>query len=104
MAGFRVVGAVLTVLTLIDVFLAIYARLGTSIFSSRLGRNTWRVFGFIADLFLGPQKTLLAFGGPVILMVNVLFWAPALCVGRAVPPRRGNRNDRRRAGRRRGVC
>jgi hypothetical protein len=87
----RVVGAVLTVLTLMDVFLAIlYARLGTSIFSSRLGRGTWRAFPFIADLFLGPQKTLLAFGEPVILMVNVLFWAPALCVGRAAPPRRGN--------------
>jgi hypothetical protein len=87
----QVVGAVLAVLTLMDVFLAIlYARLGTSIFSSRIGRNTWRVFGFIADLFPGPQKTLLAFGGSVILMVNVLFWAPALCVGRAALPRRGN--------------
>jgi hypothetical protein len=81
----EIVGAVLTVLTLIDVFLTVlYARFGTSIFSNRVGRGTWRVFRFIAESFPGPRKTLLAFGGPAILVVNVLVWASALTLGNAL--------------------
>ncbi|MBV9669610.1 MAG: hypothetical protein JOZ43_01525 [Acidobacteriales bacterium] len=80
-----VVGALLMLLFLADVFLTVlYARIGTGIFSTVLARSLWRSFRGVARRFGQRRGKVLSFCGPVILVALVLFWALGLTLGTAL--------------------
>lgn len=84
-AVMQVVGAVLMLCLLADVFLTVlYARMETSLLSGRVGRTTWRLFRSAATAFPRRRGTILSFCGPAIMLILVGFWAVGLTVGAAL--------------------
>jgi hypothetical protein len=75
-------GILLTLIILLDIFLTVlYARIGTSIIGSRLGRLVWQCF-LKTSKPLGPSRgAVLSFCGPVILVLLVGVWAVGLTLG-----------------------
>jgi hypothetical protein len=80
-----ILGAVVVVTVLLDVFLTIlYARIGASLFSLALARMTWSFFRAIAARFGDRRGAILSFCGPAILVSLVTFWSLALTCGAAL--------------------
>lgn len=80
-----IVGAGLMVLVLLDIFLTVlYARVGTSVFSNRFARLTWRMFRAIASLFPRRRGPILSYCGPAMLLLLVTIWAFGLMLGAAM--------------------
>jgi len=78
-------GVVLMLVTLLDIFLTVlYARMGTSIIGSRLGRLIWICFRKVANLFRERRGAVLSFCGPVILVLLVGVWSFGLTLGAAL--------------------
>jgi hypothetical protein len=78
----QLLGLVIVAVVLADVFLTVlYPRLGKSIVGYHLGRATWRLFQAVARLSRRERGAILAFCGPVNLLVLVVFWILALTVG-----------------------
>jgi hypothetical protein len=78
-------GFLLILIFLLDIFLTVlYARIGTSIIGSRVGRLVWKT-SVKASKPLGPkQGAALSFCGPVILVLLVGVWAVGLTLGAAL--------------------
>ena len=74
------VGAVLMLVVLLDVFLTVlYARIGTGILSHKLARLTWRLFRLLPA---GRHRPIsLSFCGPAILVLLLLTWSVLLAFG-----------------------
>lgn len=67
---------------LLDVFLTVlYARIGTGMLAERVGHRAWLAFRRAAGAAGARGPTVLSFGGPVILLLYVLFWAFGLTLG-----------------------
>lgn len=67
---------------LVDIFLTVlYARSGTSLLSGRLHRWTWRLFRRTALSWAPRKDQLLAFAGPVLLLLTVVLWVVLLSLG-----------------------
>jgi hypothetical protein len=81
----QVLGILLILVILLDIFLTVlYARIGTSIVGSWLGRLVW-VSLVKASQPLGPRRgAVLSFCGPVILVLLVGVWALGLTLGAAL--------------------
>jgi hypothetical protein len=81
----QLLGALLLLMTLLDVFLTVlYARAGTGIMSYKLARLIWWIFG-TASRFSGRHRgVVLSFCGPMILVFLVLVWALGLTLGAAM--------------------
>src|SRR3954463_12742730 len=80
-----IVGAVLTLLIIVDVFLTVlYARVGAGILSVRVARATWCVFSHIAKRLGSQGATVLSFCGPAILVNLLVTWAVVLALGAAL--------------------
>src|SRR4051794_34652093 len=78
------IGIVLILVILLDVFLTVlYARIGTSIIGSRVGRLVWDCFLRVSKLFGSRRGTVLSYCGPVILVLLVGVWALGLTLGAA---------------------
>lgn len=81
----HLLGALLMLLVLLDVFLTVlYARAGTGIISRIHARWTWRFFRAVSKPFGRGRGTVLSFAGPTILVSLVLLWAFLLAVGAAL--------------------
>ncbi len=69
-------GVLIMLLILLDVFLTVlYARMNTGIISPRVGRAVWWVFSVVSRPFGKRRGAILAFCGPIILVMLVLVWA-----------------------------
>lgn len=78
-------GVLVLLITLLDIFLTVlYARMGTSIIGSRIGRAIWSLFVKAASAFGSRRGAVLSFGGPLILVLMVGVWAFALTLGAAL--------------------
>lgn len=81
----QVVGAVVVLLVIADVFLTVlYARIGAGILSVYIARATWWVFCRIAGWFGRKREMVLSFCGPVILVNYLATWALLLTLGAAM--------------------
>src|SRR3954454_20460883 len=81
----QIAGAVVTVVTLLDIFLTVlYARAGTSLFSSGVSRSVWLLFRLVSRPFGRNRGTVLSFCGPVILITLIFVWAAGLALGSAL--------------------
>lgn len=81
----QIAGAVVTLVTLLDIFLTVlYARAGTAIFSPVVSRTIWLVFRGISRPFGRNRGRVLSFCGPVILVVLIFVWAAGLALGSAL--------------------
>src|SRR5215212_5582535 len=78
-------GILLIVMILLDIFLTVlYARIGTSIIGSRVGRLVWASFVTASKVFGSRRGAVLSFCGPVILVLLVGVWALGLTLGAAL--------------------
>ena len=78
-------GALLFLIILLDIFLTVlYARIGTSIIGSRVGRLTWAFFVKASRVFGSRRGAVLSFCGPAILVLLVGVWALGLTLGAAL--------------------
>ena len=78
----QIVGALLMLLILLDVFLTVlYARADAGIISPRVSRFVWLAFKKLSKPFTKERERILSFCGPTILVTYVLVWAFSLAVG-----------------------
>lgn len=78
-------GALLMLLVLLDVFLTVlYARAGAGLISRVHARWTWRLFLAVSKPFGRARGLFLSLVGPAILVTLVLLWAFLLAVGAAL--------------------
>ena len=81
----RVLGGVLMLLVLADVFLTVlYARMGTGLLSRQVARGTWKLFRAVSPRSSRGRGAVLSFCGPTIVVVLVLLWALGLAAGAAL--------------------
>lgn len=88
----QIVGALLMLLILLDVFLTVlYARADAGILSRRIARFVWWFFRTISKPFGHVRGSILSFCGPVILVSFVLVWSVglALAAGLIIHPKLG---------------
>src|SRR3954452_22474227 len=79
------VGILLILIILLDIFLTVlYARIGTSIIGSRVGRLIWACFVKASKDCGSRRGTVLSFCGPVILVLLVGLWSLGLTLGAAL--------------------
>lgn len=79
------VGAALLVVVLLDIFLTVlYARIGTSLFSTRVTTLTWRAFRTLSPLAGRYRVAVFSACGPVVLVVMLLVWVAGLTLGTAL--------------------
>ena len=78
-------GILLILIILLDIFLTVlYARIGTSIIGSRLGRVVWASFVEASKRAGSRRGKVLSFCGPLILVLLVGLWAVGLTLGAAL--------------------
>jgi hypothetical protein len=81
----QIVGAVVTVATLLDIFLTVlYARAGTAVFSPIVARAIWLLFRHVSRPFGRNRGRVMSFCGPVLLVALIFVWAAALALGSAL--------------------
>jgi len=78
----QIAGAVVMLVTLLDIFLTVlYARAGTSLFSPFVSRAIWMVFRGASRPLGRNRGKALSFCGPVILVALIFVWAVGLALG-----------------------
>lgn len=78
----QILGALLMLLILLDVFLTVlYGRADSGFLSPRVARLVWWVFKTISKPFGRVRDQIFSFCGPVILVMLVLVWAFGLTIG-----------------------
>ena len=78
-------GAALMLLFLADIFLTVlYARAGTGLLAPRWNRLIWTLIRGASGLFGRRRGAVLSFGGPLIVISLIAFWALGLTVGAAL--------------------
>jgi hypothetical protein len=81
----QALGVAITLTILLDVFLTVlYARIGSGILSPWIARLTWRIMRGIAAPFGRRRAAVLAFCGPIILVLLVAVWTLGLTLGTAL--------------------
>ncbi|MBB6219843.1 hypothetical protein GGI64_004372 [Rhizobium leguminosarum] len=81
----QIAGAGLMVLFLADIFLTVlYARAGTGLLAPRWNQLVWASVRGVAGLFGRGHSSALSFGGPVIVIMLIAFWALGLTIGAAL--------------------
>src|SRR2546429_8708907 len=81
----RILGALLILLVLLDVFLTVlYARVGAGVVSRRLACPTWWSFRTLAKPSPRRRDAVLSFCGPTILVLLVGLWVLGLTGGAAL--------------------
>src|SRR3712207_8874717 len=80
-----ILGIPLMLVVLADVFVTIlYARMGTSILSERLGRALWLAFHGVSKLAPSRRDRVLAYAGPVVVLTVLAVWVVLLMLGAAL--------------------
>jgi hypothetical protein len=78
-------GAGLMLLFLADIFLTVlYARAGTGLLAPRWNRLVWSLIRGVGGLLGRRRDIVLSFGGPLIVISLIAFWALGLTVGAAL--------------------
>src|SRR4051812_13038592 len=81
----QIAGAVVTVVTLLDIFLTVlYARAGTALFSPVVSRAIWLLFRHVSRPFGRNRGKVLSFCGPLLLVALIFVWAAGLVLGSAL--------------------
>jgi hypothetical protein len=81
----QVVGVLLVVAALADVFLTVlYARIGAAFLTEALGAWLWRLFKWVAPRFGRYRDSILSFCGPIVLVLAVTIWVTMLILGFAL--------------------
>lgn len=81
----QIVGAVLMLLFLADIFLTVlYARAGTGLLAPHWNRLVWRLISGVSRLFGRRRGSVLSFGGPLIVISLIAFWALGLVIAAAL--------------------
>jgi hypothetical protein len=79
------IGILLILIILLDIFLTeLYARIGTSIIGSRLGRLVWASVVKASKAAGSRRGAVLSFCGSLILVLLVGLWAVGLTLGAAL--------------------
>src|SRR4051812_18211226 len=78
-------GIPLMLIVLVDVFLTVlYARMGTSILSERMGRALWLAFRAVSNVTSPRRERVLAYAGPIIVLTVLAVWVLLLMLGAAL--------------------
>lgn len=81
----QIVGALLMLLFLADIFLTVlYARAGTGILAPRWNRLVWALIKAVSRPFGRVRCAILSFAGPLIVVALIAFWALGLALGAAL--------------------
>lgn len=81
----QTLGTGLVLWALTDIFLTVlYARSGVSVLSNRVHQGGWWLFRKAALAVPRYRNRLLAYGGPILLVLTVLFWVILLILGFAL--------------------
>jgi len=81
----QLVGGLIVLTFLADVFLTVlYARAGTGLLAPRWNRLIWTLLKALSALFGRHRGVVLSFGGPLIVILLIAFWAFGLTVGTAL--------------------
>jgi len=81
----QVAGAAVMALFLADIFMTVlYARAGTGLLAPRWNRMVWAALDGVSRLFGRRRGAVLSYGGPLIVILLILFWALGLVVGAAL--------------------
>lgn len=89
----EIVGALLLVAAMLDVFLTVlYARIGTSgaarfgtgVISAKIAEHVWRAFRAAAPRFGKRRADFLSFAGAVIIVLYVVVWVGMILLGSAM--------------------
>src|SRR5215216_3976724 len=81
----EIIGAVLGIAVLLDIFLLIlYARANKTIYSTELSHVEWRIFVWLSKAFGRWRETFLTFSGPLIVAMVLASWALLLSVATAL--------------------
>jgi hypothetical protein len=81
----QLVGGAIVLIFLTDIFMTIlYARAGTGLLAPRWNRLVWAALKGVTRPFGGHRGTALSFGGPLILVLLIAFWALGLTFGTAL--------------------
>ena len=78
----QLLGAALVLVALSDIFLTVlYARSGAGLLSDRLHKGVWHLFRRAALKRPRFKNRLLAYAGPILLVLTALFWIALLLFG-----------------------
>lgn len=81
----QLIGAGIVLIFLADVFLTVlYARAGTGLLAPRWNRLVWMLLKRLSAPFVRQRGAILSFGGPLIVILLIAFWALGLTVGTAL--------------------
>lgn len=81
----QICGAGLMLLFLADIFLTVlYVRAGTGLMAPHWNRLVWALVGAAAGLSGRCRGAVLSFGGPLIVISLIIFWALGLALGAAL--------------------
>jgi ion channel len=81
----QILGAGLMLLFLADIFLTVlYARAGTGLLAPHWNRAIWAAVRGVAGLLGRRRGVVLSFGGPLIIVALIGFWALGLTIGAAL--------------------
>jgi hypothetical protein len=81
----QIVGAGLMLLFLADIFLTVlYARAGVGLLAPRWNRLVWKSLTAVAGWLGRRRGAFISFGGPLIVVALIAFWAVGLTVGAAL--------------------
>ena len=81
----QLAGGLIVLIFLADVFLTVlYARAGTGLLAPRWNRLVWASLKAVSGLFGRHRAVVLSFGGPLIVILLIAFWALGLAVGTAL--------------------
>lgn len=82
---YQILGVGIILLTLVDVYLTVlYPRTGKSVISLQICQYTWELFRWLSHLPFKRSKNILAYCGPTLLLVIVVFWVLAMTLGFAL--------------------
>ena len=81
----QLAGVAIVLVFLADIFLTVlYARAGTGLLAPRWNRLIWALLKGLSALFGRRRGSALSFGGPLIVILLIAFWALGLTVGTAL--------------------
>ena len=81
----QLVGGAIVLIFLADIFLTVlYARAGTGLLAPHWNRFIWSLVRALSKLFGRHRGVVLSFGGPLIIILLIVFWSLGLTVGSAL--------------------
>src|SRR3954470_10570271 len=81
----QLAGGAIVLIFLADIFLTVlYARAGTGLLAPRWNRLVWWLIRGVAALCGRHRPTIQSFGGPLIVISLIAFWALGLTIGAAL--------------------